>query len=81
MVSPHLANIIPHLATKIKCYLRFMTACKRTTPWQAGMKYYYILLQSENDSERFYTGFTDDLESHLRAHNQGKCVHTSNFVP
>lgn len=46
------------------------------------MKYYYVyILQSENDSEKFYTGFTDDLESRLRAHNQGKCVHTSKFVP
>lgn len=46
------------------------------------MKYYYVyILQSENDSEKFYTGLTDDLESRLRAHNQGKCVHTSKFVP
>ncbi len=46
------------------------------------MKYYYVyILQSENDSEKFYTGFTDDLESRLRAHNQGKCVNTSKFVP
>ena len=46
------------------------------------MKYYYVyILQSENDSEKFYTGFTDDIESRLRAHNQGKCVHTSKFVP
>ena len=46
------------------------------------MKYYYVyILQSENDSEKFYTGLTDDFESRLRAHNQGKCVHTSKFVP
>jgi len=46
------------------------------------MKYYYVYIsQSENDSDKFYTGFTDDLESRLRAHNQGKCVHTSKFVP
>ncbi|MCX5634288.1 MAG: GIY-YIG nuclease family protein [Planctomycetota bacterium] len=46
------------------------------------MKYYYVyILQSENDSERFYTGLTDDLESRLRTHNQGKCKHTSKYIP
>jgi len=46
------------------------------------MKYYYVyILQSENDSEKFYTGFTEDIESRLREHNQGKCIHTSKFVP
>ncbi len=46
------------------------------------MKHYYVyILQSENDSERFYTGFTDDIESRLRDHNRSKCKHTSKCIP
>lgn len=46
------------------------------------MKFYYVyILQSESNPERFYTGFTDDLESRLITHNKGKCVHTSKFTP
>jgi len=46
------------------------------------MKFYYVyILQSEAFPERYYTGFTDDFEGRLYSHNQGKCVHTSKFVP
>jgi putative endonuclease len=46
------------------------------------MKFYYVyILQSESVPERFYAGLTDNLENRLRVHNQGKCVHTSKFVP
>ncbi len=46
------------------------------------MKFYYVyILQSESVPERYYTGFAEDLESRLNAHNQGKCVPTSKFVP
>ncbi len=46
------------------------------------MAYCYVyILQSENDPERFYTGRTDDLESRLIVHNQGKCKHTSKLIP
>ena len=48
----------------------------------ASMKFYYVyVLQSESAPERYYTGLTDDLESRLNAHNRGKCVHTSKFIP
>jgi len=40
-----------------------------------------LILQSENDPEKFYTGFTDELETRLKAHNQGKCEHTSKYIP
>lgn len=46
------------------------------------MKFYYVyILQSENEPDRFYTGYTDDLQSRLKAHNQKKCKHTSKYVP
>lgn len=44
------------------------------------MKYVYIL-QSLMDSERFYTGITDDLEARLLKHNSGAVTHTSTFRP
>jgi predicted GIY-YIG superfamily endonuclease len=46
------------------------------------MKFYYIyILQSEIDQRRFYTGFTEDLDSRLKSHNSGGCHHTSNHKP
>ncbi|GAI25496.1 unnamed protein product, partial [marine sediment metagenome] len=46
------------------------------------MRFYYVyILQSESDPERFYTGFTDNLEGRLKAHNQKQCKHTSKFIP
>jgi len=46
------------------------------------MNYYYVyILQSEYKPERFYIGFTEDLESRLKAHNGGHCPHTSKYKP
>ena len=46
------------------------------------MSYYYVyILKSELDTNRFYTGHTDDLESRLKAHNQGKCRHSDKYKP
>ena len=44
------------------------------------MKYVYIL-QSEKDSERYYTGITDNIESRLAKHNAGEVKHSSQFRP
>jgi predicted GIY-YIG superfamily endonuclease len=43
--------------------------------------YYVYILQSEKNQNRYYIGFTEDLESRLKAHNSGHCRHTSNFTP
>jgi len=46
------------------------------------MKFYYIyILQSEKIPERFYTGFTKNLETRLKSHNLGHNPHTSKFKP
>ncbi len=46
------------------------------------MKFYYVyILQSETHRERFYTGFTEDLETRLQTHNHGGCQHTSKHRP
>ncbi len=46
------------------------------------MKFYYVyILQSEIDQKRFYTGFTEDLDSRLKSHNSGGCDHTSKYRP
>lgn len=44
------------------------------------MKYVYIL-QSIDDSNRHYTGITDDLKKRLAKHNAGDVPHTSKFRP
>ena len=44
------------------------------------MKYVYIL-QSLEDSERYYVGLTDDLKERLKYHNAGKVPHTSKYMP
>jgi predicted GIY-YIG superfamily endonuclease len=43
--------------------------------------YYVYILQSEIDQKRFYTGFTEDLDSRLKTHNSEGCYHTSKFSP
>ncbi|MBN1804598.1 MAG: GIY-YIG nuclease family protein [Sedimentisphaerales bacterium] len=46
------------------------------------MTYYYVyILRSVNNPGRYYTGFTEDLDARLKEHNQGKCTHTSKYVP
>jgi predicted GIY-YIG superfamily endonuclease len=46
------------------------------------MKFYYVyILQSATDDNRFYTGFTEDLDSRLEAHNSGNVHHTSKYKP
>ncbi len=44
------------------------------------MKYVYIL-QSIEDSERYYVGSTDDLKERHRYHNTGNVPHTSKYKP
>jgi len=44
------------------------------------MKYVY-LLQSEVDSERYYTGSTTDLKRRYKEHNDGKSGHTNKYRP
>jgi len=46
------------------------------------MKFYYVyILQSEIDQKKFYAGFTEDLDSRLKAHNSGNVHHTSKYKP
>jgi putative endonuclease len=44
------------------------------------VKYVYIL-QSVADTERFYTGITDDLRARLSKHNSGSVTHTAKYRP
>ncbi|MBW1860706.1 MAG: GIY-YIG nuclease family protein [Deltaproteobacteria bacterium] len=39
--------------------------------------YYVYILQSESDRTAFYIGFTEDLESRLKYHNNGQNPHTA----
>jgi len=42
--------------------------------------YYTYVIQSEKD-QRFYTGFTRDLQNRLNEHNLGKVASTKNRSP
>jgi predicted GIY-YIG superfamily endonuclease len=44
------------------------------------MKYVYIL-QSQLDTERYYTGMTNDLKARLSTHNSGAVTHTAKYRP
>ncbi|MBL7076692.1 MAG: GIY-YIG nuclease family protein [Kiritimatiellae bacterium] len=46
----------------------------------AQFHYVYILV-SERDSNRHYTGCTQDLDARLKDHNAGRVPHTSRFRP
>ena len=43
--------------------------------------FYVYILQSKIATDRFYTGFTQDLENRLKDHNSGKDPHTSKYRP
>jgi len=46
------------------------------------MAYYYVyILKSVGFPDRYYTGFTEDLDARIKEHNQGKCAHTSKYIP
>ena len=46
------------------------------------MSYYYVyILNSEKDPERFYTGFTENVESRLKSPNWGQDAHTAKYKP
>ena len=46
------------------------------------MSYYYVyILQSDKYPSRYYTGFTEDLETRLKDHNSGKNTHTAKYKP
>lgn len=41
--------------------------------------HYVYILASETDETRHYTGITDDLDSRLKAHNNGQVPHTAKY--
>ena len=46
------------------------------------MNFFYVyILQSQRGPERFYTGFTEELQTRLNAHNSGNVPHTAKFRP
>ena len=43
--------------------------------------YYVYILQSKTNINRFYTGFSENIENRLKDHNSGKDPHTSKYKP
>ena len=43
--------------------------------------YYVYIVQSLKDPNRFYTGFTENLDSRLNDHNQSKDSRTAKYKP
>lgn len=44
------------------------------------MPYFYVyILETDTTPKHYYTGFTENLESRLEAHNSGRVPHTSKF--
>lgn len=43
--------------------------------------FYVYILQSVNNSDSFYIGFTTDLKQRLEEHNSGKSIHTNKYKP
>ena len=41
--------------------------------------YYVYIIQSLKNPNRFYTGFSEDLDNRLNAHNQSKDPHTAKY--
>jgi len=43
--------------------------------------FYVYILQSINNPEHFYVGYTGDLKKRFKEHNAGKSVYTDKFKP
>ncbi len=43
--------------------------------------FYVYILQSIDNPEHFYVGYTDDLKRRIKAHNSGGSIHTNKFKP
>jgi predicted GIY-YIG superfamily endonuclease len=43
--------------------------------------YYVYILRSEKYPGNFYVGFTENLDTRLKAHNSGQVPHTSKYRP
>ena len=43
--------------------------------------YYVYIIQSEADSDQFYTGFSENIEQGIKDHNSGKSIHTNKYKP
>ena len=43
--------------------------------------FYVYIIQSTTITDRFYTGFTENIEKRLKDHNTGKDPHTSKYKP
>ena len=51
-------------------------------PSAKEMNFFYVyILQSQIAEERFYAGYTDDLQTRLMTHNSGHVPHTSKSRP
>ena len=43
--------------------------------------WYVYILSCQNDPNKHYTGYTENLKNRLADHNSGKVPHTSKFKP
>jgi len=43
--------------------------------------YYVYSIQGENNLDKYYVGFTTNVERRLSEHNAGKSLHTNKFRP
>ncbi len=43
--------------------------------------YYVYILQSINDPQKYYTGFTQDIKKRLVSHNNGQSSYTKKYKP
>ncbi|OGU54348.1 MAG: excinuclease ABC subunit C [Ignavibacteria bacterium RBG_13_36_8] len=45
------------------------------------MYHYVYILQSINHPDKHYTGYTTDLETRLKKHNEGGCKYSATYKP
>lgn len=43
--------------------------------------YYVYILESINNPDAFYIGYTADLKQRLKEHNSGQSIHTNKYIP
>ena len=53
----------------------------RTSTRLAKMQFFYVYILENVTKEKFYVGFTEDLQARLKTHNSGSVPHTAKHRP
>jgi putative endonuclease len=94
-MNPLLRSIQKHLIT-LSCEAKWETRLRRSfalpgvgtsgvnpseNNYSADRMFYVYVIRSTSNPERYYIGFTENIDQRIKEHNEGKSLHTAKYVP